>query len=266
MTTTIPTGTRTPGDGAADPRRLGRAPAGDRASSVARLRLQSRPGALDRGAGAARVGASGLGARAAAAERGSGRRIETGAMSSKRKEQREGDRREQRRLAELERSRRKRDQTRETDAETPEGAPEHDGGVRRDRNGDRNSKNPAAHTQRRRRYSPPRLDLHQDTTPPVSCDRVTPEIEPGPDGAVLVRGLTIGEVRARLERTQRGRPTHPDVTRDEILAAAAERTELGLPLTQVDLAADLGLSRTRLREAAEEHFGSWRALRDISAT
>lgn len=91
---------------------------------------------------------------------------------------------------------------------------------------------------------------------------MTPTVEPGPDGAVVVRGLTIEEVRARLERTQRGRPTHPSVTRDEILAAAAERAELGLPLTQVDLAADLGLSRTRLREVTDDHFGSWRGLRE----
>jgi hypothetical protein len=91
-------------------------------------------------------------------------------------------------------------------------------------------------------------------------------IEAGPDDTVIVRGLSIGEVRTRLLPRLPGRPPGPEITRAEILAALASRREwlLDSP-TQRELAADIGVSRTRLREAVGRNYGGWRQLLTVSA-
>ena len=91
-------------------------------------------------------------------------------------------------------------------------------------------------------------------------------VEAGPDGTVIVRGLSLGEVRGRLTPRLPGRPPGPEITRAEILAALASRREwlLDAP-TQRELAADLGASRTRLREAVGRNWGTWRQMLAFTA-
>ena len=91
-------------------------------------------------------------------------------------------------------------------------------------------------------------------------------IEAGQDGTVIVTGLPLAEVRGRLLPRLPGRPPGPEITRAEILAALASRREwlLDAP-TQRELAADLGASRTRLREAVGRNFKGWRQMLAFTA-
>lgn len=95
---------------------------------------------------------------------------------------------------------------------------------------------------------------------------MTTTVEPGPDGAVIVRGLTLEAVAQRLIPRSPGRPAGPELTRAEIRAAVDSRREWSDDPTQDELAADLGVSRTRLREAIGRNYGSWRQFRAITAT
>ena len=90
-------------------------------------------------------------------------------------------------------------------------------------------------------------------------------VEPGPDGAVVVRGLNLDEVRARCLARPAGRPRLPRPSRAEILAAARARRWVDEP-TQAELAADLNITRAVLRESVAESFGGWRQLMAITAT
>lgn len=103
-------------------------------------------------------------------------------------------------------------------------------------------------------------------------DAVGVEVLEQPDGSVVVRGLSLEEARARLAvapfraGASRGRPAKPAISLAEIQAVVDELVEFDLPLTQVDLAAALGVSRTRLRVAIRAAFGSWSRFSAISAT
>jgi hypothetical protein len=61
-----------------------------------------------------------------------------------------------------------------------------------------------------------------------------------------------------LEGRRRGRPSRAEITRSAILQAVVTRQgwDPGAP-TQDRLAADLGESRERVREAVIRHFGDW---------
>jgi hypothetical protein len=92
-------------------------------------------------------------------------------------------------------------------------------------------------------------------------------VELGDGGVVIVTGLSLEEVTAKLIPRPPGRPPGPEITRVEILEALASRRGwlLDAP-TQSQLAADLGVSRTRLREAIGRNFRSYRQLLSFSAT
>ena len=97
------------------------------------------------------------------------------------------------------------------------------------------------------------------------------ELSEQADGSLVVRGVSLEEARTRLSaspraRAARGRRALPAIEIAEIRAAVDELAEFDIPLTQVELAVAVGVSRRRLRQAIDEAFGSWDRFSAISAT
>jgi hypothetical protein len=87
-------------------------------------------------------------------------------------------------------------------------------------------------------------------------------IEAGRNGEVIVTGLSIAEVRAKIIPRPPGRPHRTTLIAEDAIRAAVVELEIrDFPVDALFLADMVGCSRRELRDAIRALWGSWAGMR-----